>query len=236
VNEFVEECVREWRRLGVADAAANEMAAELTADLAEAAAEGATTEAVLGTSAFEPRAFAGAWATERGVVPPEPQLAPPPQPEPPAPPPLAPTTSETTTSETTAPRRRRWVPALVAVFALVGVAGAGLTLLSSARETSVVVSKQVPVNPDGSPVLKPSPGFRLMPPALKQLPGAVVIPPDIEAGPRFVVPGPDGVVSVDHRGRNLGLLGFFLVIVGVGGAAFVGLRRTPTGWWRRREA
>jgi hypothetical protein len=230
VNEFVEECLREWRRLGVPDTVATEMAAELTADLAEAAAEGATTEAVLGTSAFEPRAFAGAWATERGVVPPEPQLAHAPQPEPLAPPPLAPTASETT-----APRRRLGVPVLVAVFALVGVAGAGLALLSSARETGVVVSKQVPVNPDGSPILKPSPGLRLMPPPLKQLPGAVVIPPDIKVVPRFVVPGPDGVVSVDHRGRGLGLLGFFLVVVGVGGAAFVGGRRIPTGWWRRRE-
>jgi len=40
VNEFVEECRREWRRLGVPDPIANEMAADLTADIEEAEAEG----------------------------------------------------------------------------------------------------------------------------------------------------------------------------------------------------
>ena len=34
MNEFVEECRREWRRLGVPDPIANEMAADLTADIA----------------------------------------------------------------------------------------------------------------------------------------------------------------------------------------------------------
>jgi hypothetical protein len=70
VNDFVEECRREWRRLGVPDPVANEMAADLTADLEEAKAEGASPEAVLGRSAFDPRSFARAWATERGVIPP----------------------------------------------------------------------------------------------------------------------------------------------------------------------
>jgi hypothetical protein len=36
VSEFVDECRREWRRLGVPDPIANEMAADLTADLEEA--------------------------------------------------------------------------------------------------------------------------------------------------------------------------------------------------------
>jgi hypothetical protein len=49
VNDFVEECRREWRRLRVPDRVANEMAADLKADLDEAEAEGASPEAVLGS-------------------------------------------------------------------------------------------------------------------------------------------------------------------------------------------
>jgi hypothetical protein len=68
VNEFVEECRREWNRLGVPDPVANEMAADLEADLAEAAADGASPEDVLGTGAFDARSFAATWAAERGLV------------------------------------------------------------------------------------------------------------------------------------------------------------------------
>ena len=68
MNDFVEECRREWRRLGVPDPVANEMAADLTADLDEAEAEGASPEDVLGISAFDPRRFAGSWAAARGVT------------------------------------------------------------------------------------------------------------------------------------------------------------------------
>jgi hypothetical protein len=68
VSEFVEECRREWRRLGVPDPVANEMAADLTADLEEAEAEGGSAEDVLGNSAFDPRRFAAAWAGARGVT------------------------------------------------------------------------------------------------------------------------------------------------------------------------
>jgi hypothetical protein len=68
VSEFVEECRREWRRLGVPEPVANEMAADLTADLEEAAAEGGSPEDVLGNSAFDPRRFAAAWAAARGVT------------------------------------------------------------------------------------------------------------------------------------------------------------------------
>jgi hypothetical protein len=67
VNEFVEQCRSEWRRLGVPDPVANEMAADLAADLEEAEAEGASAQEVLGSGAFDPRAFAAAWAAERGV-------------------------------------------------------------------------------------------------------------------------------------------------------------------------
>lgn len=73
---FVDDCMREWKRLGVPDAVANEMAAELTADLEEAEAEGASAEEVLGHAVFDARAFAAQWAEERGVI----EDAPPPRP------------------------------------------------------------------------------------------------------------------------------------------------------------
>jgi hypothetical protein len=58
VTDFVEQCRREWKRLRVPDAVANEMAADLAADLTEADAEGVSPEEVLGSSAFDPRSFA----------------------------------------------------------------------------------------------------------------------------------------------------------------------------------
>ena len=69
MSEFVDQCRAEWRRLGVPDAITNEMAADLAADLDEAAADGVSAEEVLGTAAFDPRGFAASWASERGVVP-----------------------------------------------------------------------------------------------------------------------------------------------------------------------
>ena len=63
--EFVEECRREWQRLGVADPIANEMAADLTADIQEAESEGGSAEDVLGNSLFDPKRFAAAWAEAR---------------------------------------------------------------------------------------------------------------------------------------------------------------------------
>jgi hypothetical protein len=66
--EFVEECRREWRRLGVPDPIANEMAHDLTADIEEAEAEGGSAEDVLGNSLFDPRRFAASWANARGVA------------------------------------------------------------------------------------------------------------------------------------------------------------------------
>jgi hypothetical protein len=66
VNEFVEECRREWRRLRVPDPIANEMAADLAADLKEAESEGVSPEEVLGSGSTDPRSFAASWAAERG--------------------------------------------------------------------------------------------------------------------------------------------------------------------------
>ena len=62
------QCLNEWKRLGVPDSIAGEMAADLAADLEEAEAEGASPEDVLGNGAFDPSAFAAAWAAERGVI------------------------------------------------------------------------------------------------------------------------------------------------------------------------
>jgi len=63
---FIEECRYEWKRLGVPDSMADEMAAELEADLAEAEADGVSDAEMLGES--DPRRFAANWARERGLV------------------------------------------------------------------------------------------------------------------------------------------------------------------------
>jgi hypothetical protein len=70
MTEFVDECRREWRRLRVPEQLANEMAADLAADLREAETDGASPEELLGSAAFDPRGFAESWARERGLVPP----------------------------------------------------------------------------------------------------------------------------------------------------------------------
>lgn len=69
MNEFVEQCRTEWRRLNVPHALAEEMAADLTADLEEAEADGVSAEELLGGSASDARSFAGSWAAERGIIP-----------------------------------------------------------------------------------------------------------------------------------------------------------------------
>jgi hypothetical protein len=66
MSTFVEECRREWKRLGVPELLADEMATDLEADLAEAHADGVSAAEILGES--DPRRFATAWASERGLV------------------------------------------------------------------------------------------------------------------------------------------------------------------------
>jgi hypothetical protein len=68
VSDFVEECRREWKRLRVPPTTADEMAADLAADLEDAEADGAAPEELLGDGAEDPRAFAHAWARERGLI------------------------------------------------------------------------------------------------------------------------------------------------------------------------
>ena len=133
MNEFVEECRREWKRLHVPDPIANEMAADLEADLKEAEAEGASPEEVLGSGAFDPRSFAASWAAERGVA--QPTAAPVSQPTPRA-----------------RPRRRLGVLAVLAGSALVGfvvLVGAALAF-GRVRTSQAVVApaiRRVPFPP-----------------------------------------------------------------------------------------
>lgn len=68
MSRFVDDCRKEWKRLGVPEAVSEEMAADLSADLAEAEAEGASPEHVLGNGVFDARTFAASWAAARGVV------------------------------------------------------------------------------------------------------------------------------------------------------------------------
>jgi len=136
VNEFVEECRREWKRLHVPDPIANEMAADLEADLKEAEAEGASPEEVLGSGAFDPRAFAASWAAARGVTQPTATTAS--QPTPP-----------------TRPRRQLRALAVLAGSAVVGLAGfvvlVGVALafgrVRSAHGISTPVVRGVPIPP-----------------------------------------------------------------------------------------
>jgi hypothetical protein len=69
MSDFVEQCRQEWKRLGVPDPLADEMAADLATDLREAEADGVSAEEFLGSSAFDPRSFAASWAAERGIIP-----------------------------------------------------------------------------------------------------------------------------------------------------------------------
>jgi len=69
MTDFVEQCRGEWKRLGVPDPIAEEMAVDLAADLSDAEAEGVSAEEFLGSSAFDPASFAASWAAERGIIP-----------------------------------------------------------------------------------------------------------------------------------------------------------------------
>jgi hypothetical protein len=118
VNQFVEECRREWERLRVPDPVADEMAAELTADLDEAAAEGASPDEVLGSAASDPRSFAAAWAAERGVVPQQ--------------------------SLTARLRRRSPLPLAIGALTIVAAVGAALVVFASPNASAPVAALRPP--------------------------------------------------------------------------------------------
>jgi len=159
VSPFVEECLREWKRLGVPDPVANEMAADLAADLAEAESEGASPEEVLGSGAFDPRSFAASWARERGIVP--------------AP---GPTGSAPRT------RLRRLLPVLVAVFTLLALVGAVLAIRGDPPRT---LSMRVAASAGGGVThvhfWHAAPGRLSTVPPFRGVPGAVLVPPSAQA-------------------------------------------------------
>jgi hypothetical protein len=110
VNDFVDQCRHEWARLGVPDAVANEMAADLSADLEEAERDGMAAEEVLGSGAFDAAAFAHSWAAERGVIP--------------TPPPSMPSAPHA---------QRRWAPFAIAGAVALGLVGALLAIVATSR-------------------------------------------------------------------------------------------------------
>ncbi len=138
MSEFVDECRREWQRIGVPAPVANEMAADLNADLEEAEAEGGSPEDVLGNSAFDPRRFAAAWAVARGVTgPPAPEGSP------------------------------RWRPAVaigLAVFLGALSLIAGLALLSGPGRSSIaVVTRHIVAGPGPIRLFGPGGGRFVVP-------------------------------------------------------------------------
>jgi hypothetical protein len=120
MTDFIEECRREWKRLGVPDPIANEMAVDLTADIKEAEAEGGSAEDVLGNSYFDPRRFAAAWAGARGVT--------------------APATSVDTFAPLERDRHPWYRPAIIVAVAVFGflTALAALALLVDGRSSAMV--------------------------------------------------------------------------------------------------
>ncbi len=65
MSDVTDVCRRTWRQLGVPREAVSELAAELDADLADAAADGVSADAYVGQ---DPELFARRWAIERGLA------------------------------------------------------------------------------------------------------------------------------------------------------------------------
>jgi hypothetical protein len=125
MSDFVQQCRREWGRLGVPDPVANEMAADLAADLAEAEAEGVSAEEVLGRSAFDPRSFATSWAAERGVIPSAPHQK--------------------------SASRKPLILVVLATFTVIGLIGAALIALRVHESVAVAGQPRVPLAPPAPP-------------------------------------------------------------------------------------
>jgi hypothetical protein len=134
MSDFVEQCRREWRRLGVPDPLAEEMAADLASDLGEAEAEGVSAEELLGSSVFDPPSFAASWAAERGIIPDPPTRA-------------------------KARRRPLGLVAFTAVAALTVVVAALLLLTGEPRVSLVATGRMRPrlPSPPAAPVVPPGP-------------------------------------------------------------------------------
>ena len=110
MNDFVEQCRREWKRLGVQDSVAEEMATELAADLNEADADGIPARELLGNAATDPRSFAASWAAERAVLP--------------------------RAGSTPRLPRRTLALAAIAALTIIAAVGAGLVLLASPQASA----------------------------------------------------------------------------------------------------
>jgi hypothetical protein len=137
MNDFVEQCRLEWKRLGVPDPLAEEMATDLATDLSEAEAEGVSAEELLGSSVSDPRSFAASWAAERGIIPVSPSR--------------------------TQSRRRPLV--LVAFTGLAAIAVIVTALLLATGEPKVSINSSVAPRPHGAPPAAAVFGPRLPPPA-----------------------------------------------------------------------
>ena len=204
MSDFVEQCKEEWKRLRVPDPVANEMAADLAADLKEAEADGASPEEVLGSGAFDPRSFAASWAAERGVIPPISAQDKTASSEQGVNPPL--------TQSGKRPRRARMLAA-IAAFAALALIGAAFTAHGSVSR--VAVAK---VTPAGGPA------------GIKMLPGprSIWITPKgrVEVIPQGGI-GPVPAVGIfgDTSNPDLHGLGPILLILGL-----LGLVLTTLYW------
>ncbi len=168
MSQFVDACRQEWRRLGVPDPAANEMAADLEADLIEAESEGVSAEEVLGNGAFDPRSFAESWAKERGLI------------QPPAfqPAPVGHRTKQ--------PR----MFSLVLAFAVLAVVGAVFAIAGSHEAGAVVMRKPLEALP--APPIRP-PAELLQPGAVQ---GVAGLDRFHAAGPLLLLIGGIGLITM----------------------------------------
>lgn len=155
MNQFTNECRREWKRLGVPDPVADEMAADLAADLKEAATEGVSPEDVLGSAASDPRAFAASWAAERGLIPPRPT--------------------------TDKPRGRSLTHLAIAALTVIAAIGAGLVIFASPQASAPTAAIRVPAEFAGPRAPAAIAAIHVPPPpifASPRAPLAVWIKPD----------------------------------------------------------
>lgn len=203
MNEFVEECRGEWKRLRVPDPVANEMAAELAADLEEAEAEGVSAEEVLGSGAFDPRSFATAWAAERGLI------------------------QRPLPSGRGLLGRSRLPAAIGALFMLISIVGAVLVILDAPSGPRRLA---LPPPPDlaGGPGMRPGVRVLVRGDAVRIAPPPSATP---EAVWTVVAPGLDD--SGDDDARTVGAVLLIVGLAGVVPLTLFSLWVGPGGWPRR---
>jgi hypothetical protein len=192
VSEFLEDCRGEWRRLGVPDRIADEMAAELAADLEEAGAEGAAVEDVLGSDAFDAPTFAAAWAMERGV-------------------------SARPRANGRGVAARHGLVAAIGALALVAIAGALLLALASPSGPTRVTLAPADRQPLRRAVSVVSVA---RPPVAVQTHGVWVVSPDARMAVAVPLPGADArvlAVNVHDSDGAARTIGAVLLAVGLAG-------------------